>query len=224
MTRSIPDIVPVFPLPNAVFFPATVFPLHVFEPRYREMTADLLAGVPVVVMALLRPGWEDDDGERPAIHPIGCAAEIVHSHQLPDGRWYLTMRGLVRVRIEDEFAGKPYRLARVVPLPEEGERLRAEAGGALLTGILARFHELNEGIEIVIGDVDPGIDPGVREVALNTVATHLAVPPEDRQALLELDDLAERGERVEAILDRALRDRRIIDESRYRRPDDPTQN
>lgn len=224
MTRPIPDVVPVFPLPGAVFFPATVFPLHVFEPRYREMTTDLLAGVPILVMALLQPGWEDDYEGRPPVHPIGCAAEIVHSHQLPDGRWYLTMRGVARVRIEEEFDGRPYRLARVAPLPERDERLRTEAGGALLTRILDRFHELNEGVEIVTGGVDPGVDPDVREVALNTVATHLTVPPETRQALLELDDLAGRGERVEAILDQALRERRIIDGFRHRKPEDPTQN
>ena len=52
--------VPLFPLPNVVLFPGAVLPLHIFEERYKTMTADALAGKSLVAMALLRPGWEKD--------------------------------------------------------------------------------------------------------------------------------------------------------------------
>lgn len=221
---QLPEVLPLFPLPDAVFFPATVFPLHVFEPRYREMTTDALEGARILVMALLRPGWEADYEGRPPILPVGCAAEIVHSHQLPDGRSYLTMRGLTRVRIEAEYEGKPYRLARVVPLPETDDALRSEEGEALLGVVLRRFHELNQEVEIVTGGIDPAIDPDVREVALNTVATHLAVPAAVRQELLELDDLAERARRVTGLLERTLRERKAVEEFRHLEPEDPGHN
>jgi hypothetical protein len=49
--------VPLFPLPNVVLFPRAVLPLHIFEERYKAMTADVLAGDRLIAMALLRPGW-----------------------------------------------------------------------------------------------------------------------------------------------------------------------
>ena len=49
----------LFPLPNMVLFPHVVQPLHVFEPRYRQMTADALAGDRLIAVTLLQPGWED---------------------------------------------------------------------------------------------------------------------------------------------------------------------
>ena len=53
-------IVPVFPLPNAVLFPRTVLPLHIFEPRYRAMVSDADAGDGMIAIALLEPGFEKD--------------------------------------------------------------------------------------------------------------------------------------------------------------------
>jgi len=50
--------IPVFPLPDLVFFPHATLPLHIFEPRYREMTEDALRGDRLIAMALLKPGWE----------------------------------------------------------------------------------------------------------------------------------------------------------------------
>ncbi|MBP8155219.1 MAG: LON peptidase substrate-binding domain-containing protein, partial [Nitrospira sp.] len=54
-----PERIPLFPLPNVVFFPKTYLPLHVFEPRYRQMVADAAAGGQCIGMALLKEGWEE---------------------------------------------------------------------------------------------------------------------------------------------------------------------
>src|SRR5439155_576777 len=64
--------VPLFPLPNVVLFPRAVLPLHIFEERYKEMTAEALAGDRQVAMALLKPGWEKDYYHRPVIEPVVC--------------------------------------------------------------------------------------------------------------------------------------------------------
>ncbi|MBV9497422.1 MAG: LON peptidase substrate-binding domain-containing protein, partial [Acidobacteria bacterium] len=59
---------PLFPLPNLVFFPNTRLPLHIFEPRYREMIADALDSDQRFGIVLLRPGWQDDYYGAPAVH------------------------------------------------------------------------------------------------------------------------------------------------------------
>ena len=67
-------LVPVFPLPDVVFFPGTVLPLHIFEPRYRSMVRDAVAGEGLIAMALLRPQWEQALTTHPPIHTVGGAS------------------------------------------------------------------------------------------------------------------------------------------------------
>ena len=96
------DLLPLFPLPNVVLFPNVFLPLHIFEPRYREMVADALAGDRMIGMVLLRPGWEHDYDGRPPVYPIGCSGVITHVERLPDGRYNIVLRGLERFRILEE--------------------------------------------------------------------------------------------------------------------------
>jgi len=104
----------LFPLPNLVLFPYVIQPLHIFEPRYRRLMADALAGDRLMAMALLKPGWEEDYQQRPAIHPVVCLGKIFKEERLPDGRYNLLLHGLARARVLEELPnGKPYRSARV---------------------------------------------------------------------------------------------------------------
>ena len=114
---EIPSVVPVFPLPEVVLFPRAVLPLHVFEPRYREMTADALDGAGIVAIALLKPGFEPRYYSlRAPIHRILGLGEIAASEQLDDGNYNILLRGVARARISKELPHKPYRVARVEPL------------------------------------------------------------------------------------------------------------
>src|SRR6266704_2167528 len=85
----------LFPLPNLVLFPQVVQGLHIFEPRYRRMTADALADDHLIALVLLRPGWEDA-GDTPAVEPVACLARIFQHEELPDGRYNLRVRGAAR--------------------------------------------------------------------------------------------------------------------------------
>src|ERR1700752_3118620 len=89
----------LFPLPNLVLFPSLLQALHIFEPRYRQMTADALAGDRLIAMVLLRPGWEADYDGRPPVHEVACLGRIAAEQRLPDGRFNLQLRGLSRARI-----------------------------------------------------------------------------------------------------------------------------
>ena len=107
---------PLFPLPNCVIFPSVITALHIFEHRYREMTADALASHRSFVLVLIQPGWEAEYEGAPPIHSIGCLARIVDDRKLPDGRYNLVVIGGPRVRILEEIPHSPYRKARIQAL------------------------------------------------------------------------------------------------------------
>src|SRR5689334_21904912 len=109
------DLMPLFPLPNVVLFPGVFLPLHIFEPRYRELVADALTGDRLIGMVLLRPGWEADYQGRPAVFPIGCSGVITHVEQLENGRYNIVLRGVERFRILEEDHQRSYRRAVVEP-------------------------------------------------------------------------------------------------------------
>jgi ATP-dependent Lon protease len=119
----------LFPLPNLVLFPHVIQPLRVFEPRYRRLLEDALAGDRLMAMAVLAPGWEKDYEGRPPICPAACLARVTTHHRLDDGTYNLLVLGLRRVRLVRELEpSRPYREAEVelcedVYPPEEACRL-----------------------------------------------------------------------------------------------------
>ena len=104
----------VFPLPEVVLFPGAPGPFHVFEPRYRAMIADALAGDRLVAVATLRSA-EGASEERAALFPVAGVGYVEAEERLPDGRYNVLLRGVARVRLVEERlgTGKPYREFRV---------------------------------------------------------------------------------------------------------------
>jgi len=88
---------PVFPLAGALLFPRGQLPLHIFEPRYRAMVRDALAGDRLIGM--IQP---KDDGEPPALFDVGCIGRITACDELDDGRFNLVLEGLSRFRVARE--------------------------------------------------------------------------------------------------------------------------
>src|SRR5437870_111132 len=99
---TLPATIPIFPLGDAMLFPNVSRPLLIFEPRYRAMVADALKGDRLIGMVTLRPGFEADYEGRPPIFPIGCAGAITSVEELPDGRYLIMLRGLVKFRVVSE--------------------------------------------------------------------------------------------------------------------------
>jgi Lon protease-like protein len=108
--------VPLFPLPNVVLFPRAILPLHIFEERYKAMTADALRGPRRIAMALLRPGWEKNYHGRPAIEPIVCIGAILSHEKLPDGKYNFLLQGRTCARVVREYGDESYRIALLKPL------------------------------------------------------------------------------------------------------------
>ena len=129
-------VVPVFPLPNVDLFPGCVMPLHIFEPRYREMIEDLLDRPGRLVMGTVLEGESDADG-KPQVLCVGGLGEIGRHERLPDGRFLIWLVGLGRVKLEEVESTHPYRQVRVEPLqeiavePGREARLRSRVKSAL---------------------------------------------------------------------------------------------
>jgi Lon protease-like protein len=184
----LPPTIPLFPLPNVVLFPNVFLPLHIFEPRYRDMVADALAEDRIIGMVLLRPGWESDYDGRPSIYPVGCAGLITHAERLPDGRFNIVLQGLEKFRVHDEDDSRSYRLARVDSIedrPTNGDE-RDEMRRARLR------------LEALLMPQPPGrADTKVPasmsdEDLVNALAQYLELEPVEKQALLERNGLLAR--------------------------------
>lgn len=122
----------LFPLSGVVLFPHAVLPLHIFEPRYRQMTADALAGDQLIAMVRLLEPFECLDEGRPAIEQVACLGRIIRHEALPDGRFNLLLLGLKRVKLVRELPTSTlYRQAEVEVLEDnepttDVEPMRAE--------------------------------------------------------------------------------------------------
>jgi len=93
--------VPIFPLAGAILFPRSQLPLHIFEPRYREMVRDAIDGAGQIGM--IQPLRIDDDN-RAALYGVGCLGEIAGIEELDDGRFNIVLLGTNRFRVIDEAA------------------------------------------------------------------------------------------------------------------------
>jgi Lon protease-like protein len=103
----------IFPLPNATLFPGALLPLHVFEPRYRELVRAALADTKTLAVARLRPGFEHDYDGRPPVFDVCGVGRIVEHVAHDDGRYDILLHGLARVRIVAEHPPlQPYRVVR----------------------------------------------------------------------------------------------------------------
>ncbi len=109
---------PLFPL-NLVLFPDMSLPLHIFEPRYRAMIEQCLAGDRIFGVALILEG--EESGGVSQVWPVGTSAVIERSERLPDGRFALVARGVTRFRILERLPDNPYPRALVRMLQEEAE-------------------------------------------------------------------------------------------------------
>lgn len=200
----IPNRLPVFPLPNIVFFPKTYLPLHIFEPRYRRMVADAGAGSRCIAMALLKEGWESDYYGHPEIYSTLCVGRIISIHPLPDGRSNILLQGLERCVLQVEHFEKPYREATIHVKPTLPEKGLSEGVRGALIEVLSRYLQTRDGSAAWQGFFREEVSD---EVLVNTLATYLECTPLEKQFLLEADGLLQRARRLNDLIQFMLHDR-----------------
>ena len=185
-------LLPLFPLPNLVFFPQTRLPLHVFEPRYRELVRDVLEGDQRFGIVLLREGWEGDYYGAPPVHDCGTLATIEQAVPLDDGRFNIVVRGDVRFRILDEASRVPYRTARAVIEPDSVRTADETYASRLWLADISQqyLRYLPEQIPV------PEIETVSLEALTNALIMSLNLDMEEKQKLLEMSDVIARAESV----------------------------
>ena len=214
---------PVFPLPNVVFFPKTFLPLHIFEPRYRQMVEDSKLNDNLIVMALLKKGWEKQYYGNPDVHEIACVGKIQNVEKLEDGRYNILLYGLSRVKILKLVQGKPYRMAQVKYLKDfafnhDGfdENYEAESFLNLVQSYLREkgVEDLEEIIKLHNHSL---------ESVMNQVTSALDFSTQQKQELLQIDTLEHRYDRLKQLLQEQLKVLKISKNVKYI-PDNPNWN
>ena len=192
---------PIFPLPNVVFFPHTFLPLHIFEERYRAMVADAVNGEKLICMALLKPGYEDDYEGSPPIHSVGTVGFMPMKKDHADGTSDILLVGMDKVKIKEITSDMPYRVAEVEILHDVVGESDPEA---LQEKIFQQFNVLNDDnlLSAATQFFSEGLD---FEMAVNLVISHLEIEGEEKQKLLELGDLSLRAKVLLQYLESGLR-------------------
>jgi uncharacterized protein len=206
-TTMLPAILPLFPLPQVVLFPHTLCPLHIFEPRYREMIETCLSehGHFILVMSKHHQGGDLVPAQQ-SFFEIGTLASIVHAESLPDGRWNLLVQGERAVRLSGEIGGRSYRQVH-------WEACVWDADAPLDSGLFERLlistkafaakHDIDAQLqELLQMDLAP-------KQLLNTLALAMDFQAIEKQFLLEASSLDELADRLSQLLQFALSDRII---------------
>ena len=98
---DLPHELPVFPLSNAIFFPKTLLPLNIFEPRYKQMTEHAVNGNKLIGM--VQSNQKIDEKGKAEVYNIGCVGYIEFHSKTPDGRYLINLKGISRFKIKKEI-------------------------------------------------------------------------------------------------------------------------
>jgi len=187
------EALPLFPLPHTVLFPGATLPLHVFEPRYRAMVRDALAGHPAICVVQIVDENDVDEHGHPRIASVGGVGIVVDHGELPGGRFNILLLGHARVKLEElPFTG-PYRRARATPMLDRPETV-PETELAALISVATRF-------VAAVRRREPSFEfrfprhakPGA---VADVCAHHLLLDAHRRQELLETTSAAQRVQQV----------------------------
>jgi Lon protease-like protein len=199
--RGFANVCRLFPLPGVVLFPHTVVPLHIFEPRYREMTRDALADDQLVTVVQLHPPMSPAAGTigSPPVEGVGCLGKILGHERLADGRYNFLLLGRKRVRLRREIpAGKPYRVAEVEIIEDVEE---PDPTGTIREEIMSLFRLAMERRETLDPELLATLNRQLSLGALTDVVSHaLTLPGELKQLLLADPLVARRAECLQSIL------------------------
>jgi len=207
---ALPDILPIFPLTGVLLLPRGRLPLNIFEPRYLTMTKDALGGERLIGMVqpsepgAAPPGMSPPGiaGMNPPVYPVGCAGRITSFTEADDGRYMITLTGLSRFRIAEEFPVlSGYRRVRPDWQPFARD-LDAQTGGEFdrdrfIRGLKAFFDQRQ-----ISADWE-AIEKAAGEHLINSIAMLCPFAPSEKQALLEAADLDERARLLIALVEMA---------------------
>jgi len=202
--NSLPDCLPIFPLPGCLLLPGGRLPLNIFEPRYLAMVSDALCGPRLIGMVQPRDGVTVLG--TPEVYRLGCAGRITTFSETDDGRYLITLDGLVRFRVAEEIAPAEggYRRVRAdfSDFADDLDEQEADINRSALLATLRCFFD-RQGIN---GDWD-AIEQTGNERLVTSLAMLCPFSASEKQALLEATGLLERAAFMIAMLQLATYER-----------------
>lgn len=193
---------PIFPL-SVVLFPGVPLPLHIFEPRYRQMLSDVRAGNSLFGLSYFDATTSAQD--MPAAGHVGCVAEVTETQTLPDGRSNILTIGIIRYRIEQYVdSGDPYLVARVSFF--EDDEQDDDALHETSREVAENFTRIAKAVRTINDEQAalPDISDTEPQRLSFLVAAAMEVDADLKQELLEMRVTSDRLERLREMLKRAL--------------------
>ncbi|MBL4889841.1 MAG: LON peptidase substrate-binding domain-containing protein [Candidatus Lindowbacteria bacterium] len=196
-----PHLLPLFPLPNLVLFPGCFLPLHIFEARFRALVKDVRKSSNLLVLALLKPGWEPYYHKSPPIYDTACVANISAIERLADGRFNILLEGVDRVKILDEVRERQVEDGRVLPYREvvttvlhDNDSINSSERQKVLT-------LLSDVVSYAPVEIPDGMISKLSHIMgdgllADTIANILQISVEEKQTILETNVIPDRYRKV----------------------------
>jgi uncharacterized protein len=194
---TLPEILPVFPLTGVMLLPGTVLPLHIFEPRYRAMVEDAIEGNKI--FGMIQPYVPQDDNRGPQpdaensapdLYKVGCAGLIEQWEKLPDGRFFVQLRGVNRFRFSEEVAlQRGYRRVKATyqAFDDANAEQNWQCNRSVVLETLAAYGKAH-GMQVRPEQAEKFSDLEL----VNLLSVSLPFHPAEKQALLEAPGLKDR--------------------------------
>jgi len=201
----LPEVIPIFPLTGVMLLPGTVLPLHIFEPRYRAMVEDALETDRIFGMIQPVAPQDDNRGPQPAaenlspdLYKVGCAGYIEKWEKLPDGRFFIQLKGVNRFRFSEELElSHGYRRVRAkyAEFSDAGTDQNWQCDRAEILSALASYGKAR-GMQVRPEQAEKFSDLEL----VNLLGVSLPFHPAEKQALLEAPGLKDREQMLVNLL------------------------
>jgi Lon protease-like protein len=196
--NELPAIVPIFPLSGVLLLPGVPLPLHIFEPRYRAMVRDALAADGYI--AMIQPNGEHgDDPMNPPVFKTACLGKIVKSESEDDGRYNILLRGICRLAVSEELPlldGYRRVVADYLPFGHD-MAVSSEASGVDRAALMPAIKQFLERRNLQANWQEAENIPD--EALINSLSVACPFGPQEKQALMEAHDIAERAHLLQAL-------------------------
>ena len=194
---ELPKELPVFPLSNAIFFPKTLLPLNIFEPRYKQMTEHAVDGNKLIGM--VQSNQKIDEKGKAEVYNIGCVGYIEFHSKTPDGRYLINLKGISRFKIKEEInTNNLYRKFSVDYNDFSSDFDEQNTGGINTIELIKKTKKLFEQYQL---STDWKIVEKVEtEQLINSLSMICPFTISEKQRLLETKDLVDRNEVLNKII------------------------
>lgn len=199
--EDLPRVIPVFPLAGALLLPGGNLPLHIFEPRYREMVRDAIASTHVIGM--IQPRDPRSRSEAPELYPIGCAGRVTDCEETEDGRYNLTLHGVCRFGVVEEIETETlYRKTLVSYAKYRADMQPVDTRHVDRDKLMPALRSF---LKLYKVDVDwPTLEGVPDEALVRSLAMTCPFEPNEKQALLEAEDAGARSRMVTSLIEMAV--------------------